>query len=98
MRAKEFTINVPITITINGDEDPIVNAGDRSDQDDDQLQQNPVMVAPLQQEIELAKAELGKKSPVIDKLTADQTVGMEPEQDSTPIEQLINRIKALSSR
>ncbi len=98
MRAKEFTINVPITITINGDEDPVVNAGDQSDQVNNQLHQNPVMVSPLQQEIELAKAELGKKSPVIDKITADQQVGMEPEQDSNPIEQLINRIKALSSR
>lgn len=25
MRAKEFTINIPITISINGDEDPVVN-------------------------------------------------------------------------
>lgn len=41
---------------------------------------NPVFVAPLQQEIELAKAEQGKASPVIDKLTASNSIGREPKQ------------------
>jgi len=43
----------------------------------DQLQQNPVMVSPQQQELELAKAALGKKSPVIDKLTQSDNIGEE---------------------
>jgi len=40
--------------------------------------QNPVFVSPLQQELELAKAGHGKQSPVIDKITADDTIGIEP--------------------
>ena len=90
MRAKEFTINVPITITINGDGDPVVSAGD---QQAPELQQNPVMVSPQQQEIELKKAELGKESPVIDKLTANDNVGAEPEQND-----IIQQLRALMSR
>jgi hypothetical protein len=33
---------------------------------------NPVMVPPLQQEVELDKAEAGKTSPIIKKLTQDE--------------------------
>ena len=91
MRAKEFTINVPITITINGDEDPVVNAGDQ--QGAPPLQQNPVMVTPQQQELELKKAELGKESPVIDKLTANDNIGAEPQQND-----IIQQLRALMSR
>jgi len=93
MRAKEFTINVPITITINGDEDPVVNAGDQAT-DDSEMHQNPVMVPPLQQHIELAKADLGKDSPVIDKLTQDHTIGQEPETADPQLD----RIKQLMAR
>lgn len=99
MRAQEFTINVPINIKINGDGDPEIDVGDDSGQSDqEELHQNPVMVPPLQQHIELAKADQGKESPVIDKLTAPHTVGDEP--DSTPDDhsQLLQRIKALISR
>ena len=42
--------------------------------------QNPVFVPPLQQELELAKADQGKESPVIDKITADDDIGAEPNQ------------------
>lgn len=34
---------------------------------------NPVMVSPLQQDLELKKAEAGKESPIIKKLTQDET-------------------------
>ncbi len=34
---------------------------------------NPVMVPPLQQHLELDKAEAGKDSPIIKKLTQDET-------------------------
>jgi len=34
---------------------------------------NPIMVSPLQQELELDKAEAGKDSPIIRKLTQDET-------------------------
>jgi hypothetical protein len=96
MRAKEFTINVPITIKINGDNEPEISTGDEQDQD---LQQNPVMLNPLQQELELRKAALGKSSPVIDKLTADNTIGAEPEQEPEDSDSaFLQRLKALISR
>lgn len=41
--------------------------------DPTELDPNPVMVPPLQQELELAKAEAGKESPIINKLTQDET-------------------------
>ncbi len=34
---------------------------------------NPVMIPPLQQDIELKKADAGKESPIIKKLTQDET-------------------------
>ena len=53
MRAREFVINVPITIKINGDADPEVNAQDTEDIETD------TMVPPLQQKIELLKRNSG---------------------------------------
>lgn len=95
MRAREFTINVPITISINGDDDPVISAGNQeAPADDTELQQNPVMVSPQQQELELKKAAAGKESPVIDKLTQDHTVGEEPPEQNSIIQQL----RALMSR
>lgn len=77
MRAKEFTINVPINIKINGDGDPEI---DVAGQDDDEVDQNPVMMSPLQQELELQKADQGKTSPYIDSMTAeDPDIGDEEE-------------------
>ena len=92
MRAKEFTINVPITISINGDEDPVVSAGE---QDEPKLHQNPVMVSPLQQELELAKAEQGKESPVIDKMTQTDIIG---DETKSADDSLLQAIKHLISR
>lgn len=94
MRSREFTINVPITIKINGDNDPEISTSDEQE-----LDQNPVMVSPLQQELELQKASLGKSSPVIDKLTADDNIGSEPDEESEdPDSQLLQRLKALIGR
>ena len=94
MRAREFTINVPITISINGDNDPVVSMPQQDQEDDQELQQNPVMVSPQQQELEMKKAELGKKSPVIDKLTQDHTIGDEP----TDQNEILTRLKALMNK
>jgi hypothetical protein len=91
MRAKEFTINIPINIKINGDGEPEVSSGSQQD-----LQQNPVMVPPLQQHLELAKAALGKESPVIDKITADDTIGSE--HSTSADDSLLQAIKQLISR
>ena len=91
MRAKEFTINIPINIKINGDGEPEISTGQESD--GSELQQNPVMVSPQQQELELAKAAAGKNSPVIDKITADQPV-VGAEDDS---QEELKRIQALAA-
>lgn len=96
MRAREFTINVPITISINGDEDPVISTGQDSNEPD--LQKNPVMVAPLQQHLELAKASQGKESPVIDKLTADNDIGDETDTEPNADDVLLDKIKQLISR
>lgn len=105
MRAKEFTINVPITISINGDEDPVVSAGEQDVDGEPELQQNPVMVPPLQQSLELTKAAAGKDSPVIDKITQDTPdQGSEEEPEEIGAEhndadtQLLQRLKALIGR
>jgi len=92
MRAREFTINVPITIKINGDGDPELEM-DQITPDEDELHNNPIMVAPLQQGLELAKATLGKESPVISKLTkSEPTHGAEqtPDIELERIRQLIS--------
>jgi hypothetical protein len=52
MRAREFVINVPITIKINGDAEPEVGM----DQDEPELD---TMVPPLQQKLEIAKRNSG---------------------------------------
>jgi hypothetical protein len=57
--------------------------GNKSDDsqsaDTTQHLENPIFVSPLQQELELAKAEQGKESPVIHKITADDELGQEPQ-------------------
>jgi hypothetical protein len=74
MRAREFVINVPITIKINGDGDPEIDMTRADDaKDPSELDPNPVFVPPLQQELELKKAEMGKDSPIIKDLTQDET-------------------------
>jgi len=73
MRAREFTINVPITIKINGDGDPEIDMPGHDDAvNPEEKDDNPMMVPPLQQDLELRKSQAGKDSPVIDKLTQDE--------------------------
>ena len=52
MKAREFTINVPINIKINGDGDPDIDVGNNEPSEDgykkeDGLDPNPVHVPPL---------------------------------------------------
>ena len=89
MRIDEITINIPITIDLDGDK-PRVNVAGKEATDDTELDQNPVMVSPQQQELELKKAEQGKDSPIIDKILDDDDQG--EEEDERPIED----IKALA--
>jgi hypothetical protein len=71
MRAREFTINIPINIKINGDGSIDVDQEDDA-KDPSEPEVNPVMVSPLQQDLELRKAEVGKTSPIIKKLTQNE--------------------------
>ena len=71
MRAREFTINIPINIKINGDGDPeiAVSNDQTKPQDDEDVASN--FVPPLQQKIELLKHAAGKEGKIIDQLVAD---------------------------
>lgn len=86
MRAKEFTINLPpIKIRIMSDEetgalDTVLDTAET----DSELEQNPVMISPQQQEIELQKAEHGKRSPYIDSMTQDDMDVGDDEDDTRP--------------
>lgn len=81
MRAREFTINVPINIKINGDGDPEIDMPNQFDGQKpipaDQATSN--FIPPLQQQIELMKHSQGKDADVIDQINAD---------DDTPNQEL----------
>ena len=69
--------------TLDATDNNTDNAPDNApDNDQSGLPNNPVMVAPQQQELELAKANLGKQSPVIDKLTQPDNIGAEDGGDT----------------
>ena len=61
MRAREFTINIPINIRINGDGEPEIDMGQDAPIDPSEPKQDPVMVPPLQQQIELQKQQEQQK-------------------------------------
>jgi hypothetical protein len=84
MRAKEFlsesdgsrnvTINIPITITIPaGGGDPVVGAGSVAAPATPgrDLPHEPLMISPLQQELELLKQQGGKRSKIINQIVTD---------------------------
>ena len=58
MRAKEFVINIPISIKINSDGDPEISTGEQEPVDDNVGD----FVPPLQQKIELMKKSVGVQS------------------------------------
>lgn len=69
MRAAEFMRALADIIdTLDGEK----TSKDESPKDPSEKDPNPVMVPPLQQHLELDKAEKGKSSPIIDKLTQDE--------------------------
>ena len=92
MRIDEITINIPITIDLDGDK-PRVNVAGKDAVDDDEIDSNPVMISPQQQELELKKAEQGKTSPSIVKMLDDDDEGNEKETDQ---DDNIENIKALA--
>ncbi len=69
MRAAEFMRALADIIEkLDGESNTDVPPKNPEEKDD-----NPVMVPPLQQHLELDKAEAGKDSPIIQKLTQDET-------------------------
>jgi hypothetical protein len=92
MRMDEITINIPITIDLDGDK-PRVNVAGKDAVDDDELDQNPVMISPQQQELELKKAEQGKESPSIDKMLDDDDEG---EEDVTDQDDNVSNLRTLA--
>jgi len=78
MKAREFlsergiNINIPINITIPSDgEDISVNAGATDAPKNEDGTEMKYSVSPLQQELELLKAEQGKKSALLDQITQE---------------------------
>jgi hypothetical protein len=93
MRMDEITINIPITIDLDGVKPRVNVAGKDATDDDEDLDQNPVMISPLQQELELKKAEQGKQSPSIDKMLDDEDEG---EEDATDQEDNLGNLRTLA--
>jgi len=69
MRAAEFMRALADMIDALDGKESVDSAAKNPEEKDD----NPVMVPPLQQQLELDKAEQGKDSPIIQKLTQDET-------------------------
>ena len=76
MKINEVVINIPIKIDLDG-ANPRINVAGQPGDDDTELDQNPVMMGPQQQELELKKAEHGKMSPSIEKILSDNNLGNE---------------------
>lgn len=92
MRIDEITINIPIQIDLDGDK-PRVNVAGKDAVDDDEMDPNPVMMNPMQQELELKKAEQGKSSPSIDKMLDDDEEGDLEQNDQ---EDNVDNLKTLA--
>lgn len=78
MRAQDFltergiNINIPINITIPSDGGEIsVNAGATDAPKNEDGTEMKYMVSPLQQELELQKADQGKRSALLDQITTE---------------------------
>ena len=89
----EITINIPITIDLDGAKPRVSVAGKTATDDDEDLDQNPVMMAPQQQELELKKSEQGKRSPSIDKMLDDDDEGNEDDEDQ---DDNVNNLRTLA--
>jgi len=92
MRIDEITINIPIKIELDGDKPKVNVAG--QDAEGDELSKNPVMLSPQQQELEMKKADLGKESPALDKVTGDSEVGDEEEPEQK--QDIVSKLKSLA--
>lgn len=73
MRYREFAINIPINIRFGDNGEISVDTDNNAD--------NEIMVPPLQQKIELAKAGLGKQSKVATELLQDEILDENKDQE-----------------
>lgn len=73
MRYREFAINIPINIRFGDNGEISVDTDNNAD--------NEIMVPPLQQKIELAKAGLGKQSKVASELLQDEILDENIDQE-----------------
>ena len=73
MRYREFAINIPINIRFGDNGEISVDTDNNAD--------NEIMVPPLQQKIELAKAGLGKQSRVASELLQDEILDENKDQE-----------------
>ncbi len=89
---RDIKVSIPINITIPQDGgNPKISVADKENSPGDDEEQK-VMVSPLQQEVELAKAAQGKESSVIDDLTDDDE---QVESDVTEQSDELEKFKAL---
>ena len=92
---RDIKVSIPINITIPQDGgDPKISVADKEKSPGDDEEQK-VMVSPLQQEVELAKAAQGKESPVIDDLTNDEQVDSDVTEQSDELEKFKAVLKEL---
>lgn len=77
MRYREFAINIPINIRFGENGEVDVDMNNSSETNDEK----EVMVPPLQQKLELAKAGLGKESKVANELLQDEFLDEDGEQE-----------------
>jgi hypothetical protein len=75
MRYREFSINIPINIRFGDNGEISVDTDNGSENDKE------IMVPPLQQKIELAKAGLGKQSRVASELLQDEILDENKDQE-----------------
>lgn len=81
MKINEITINIPIQIDLTDKESPNIKMNGNNInsklKSKDNVEDNPIMLSPLQQDLELRKAKQGKRSPAIDKILDDEDIGSE---------------------
>jgi hypothetical protein len=73
MRAREFTINIPINIRFNDNGEAEIETPNKFDGQEplDQEEVSTNFVPPLQQKIEMMKSAAGKEGDLIKQITAD---------------------------
>lgn len=91
MKAREFVINVPINIKIDGDGTPNLDMPNTNTATDSNEQ--PVMMSPQDQELEMRKAEMGKPSKYMDQILSEPEEIDEAPSDRDDSDQSMDRFR-----